>query len=295
MTIELRPLPPFDFAAPSTLPDLVDLLARYGDTARLLAGGTDLIPRLKKQKSSPRIVIDINHIPDLSFIALRETALHIGAATRLATLYESPVIREKVPALADAVQIMSSPGIRNRATIGGNLCNAARCADTPAPLLVYDAHVKLLGPQGDRLVALRDFFIAPGSDRRKTVARPDEVMTEIIIPLQTGHSTFLKLGRRIGSSTAIISAATLVKIAGGKFTDARIAVSAFGSTPLRARKVETALIDAPAKEQTIRQAAERVMEEIDPITDFRASSAYRKEMAALLIQRAVTRLAAGRA
>ena len=293
MTNELRPLPPFDYVSPGSLAEVINLLTEHGTSAKLLAGGTDLLPRMKRRRSSPRVVIDLNSIVDLSFIAVRDNALHIGAGTRLAMLYESSVIRDKAAALADAIHVMSSPGIRNRATIGGNLCNAARCADTPAPLLVLDACVKLLGPDSERNVPIRNFFTAPGNDRRKTVLRSDEVMTAVIIPLQAGNSAFLKLGRGRGSSTSIISAAAFVAMANGKFKDVRIAVSAFGLTPIRSEKVEMALMGAPVNKKTIEQAAAKIKDEIKPITDIRASAAYRTDMAAVLIERAVTRLAIG--
>jgi carbon-monoxide dehydrogenase medium subunit len=293
MTIEIRPLPPFDYVLPGSLAEAVNLLTEHGASAKLLAGGTDLLPRMKKRKSTPRIVIDLNRIIDLSFIAVRENALHIGAGTRLAMLYDSRVIRDQAAALADAIHIMSSPGIRNRATIGGNLCNASRCADTPAPLLVLDACVKLLGPHGERNVPIRSFFTAPGNGSGKTVLRSDEVMTEIVIPLHAGNSTFMKLGRRRGSSTAIVSVAALVATANGKFKDIRVAVSAFGATPIRSTQVESSLRGAPVDERAIEQAAARIKDEINPISDHRASAAYRREMAAMLIKRAVTRLAIG--
>jgi CO/xanthine dehydrogenase FAD-binding subunit len=293
MTSEIRPLPSFDYVLPGSLAEAVNLLTEHGASAKLLAGGTDLLPRMKRRKNSPRVVIDLNRVIDLSFIAVRENALHIGAGTRLAMLYDSRVIRDNAAALADAIHIMSSPGIRNRATIGGNLCQASRCADTPAPLLVLDACVKLLGPDGERTVPIDRFFIAPGNGSGKTLLRSDEVMTEVVIPLQAGNSTYLKLGRRKGSSTSIISAAAFIAMANGKFETVRIAVSAFGSTPIRSKKVEMALMGAPVDEKTIEQAAAWIKDEINPITDFRASAAYRTDMAAVLIERAITRLAIG--
>jgi carbon-monoxide dehydrogenase medium subunit len=293
MTIEVRPLPPFDYVSPGSLAEAVNLLTEHGASAKLLAGGTDLLLRMKKRKSNPRILIDLNRIGDLSFVAMRDNALHIGAGTRLAVLYDSTVIRDKAAALADAIHVMSSPGIRNRATIGGNLCNASRCADTPAPLFALDACVKLLGAAGERNVPIASFFTAPGNGRGKTVLRSDEVMTEIIIPLQAGNSTFLKLGRRKGSSTSIISAAAFAVMANGRFKEVRIAVSAFGSTPIRSEKVEMALTGAPVDEKTIKLASALIKDEIKPITDYRASATYRTDMAAVLIERAVTRLAAG--
>ena len=144
----------------------------------------------------------------------------------------------------------------------------SRCADTPAPLLALDAWVKLLGPDGERNVPIGRFFTAPGNGCGKTVLSSDEVMTEVIIPLQIGRSTFLKPGRRRGSSTSIISAAALVAMENGRFKNVRIAVSAFGPTPIRSEKVETALMGAPVDEKTIEQAAARIKDEINPITDY---------------------------
>ena len=293
MTTELRPLLPFDYVVPGTVTEAIGLLTEHGTSAKLLAGGTDLLPRMKRGRNNPRVVIDLNRIVDLSIITVRDNALHIGAGTPLAMLYDSNVIGDKAAALADAIRVMSSPGVRNQATIGGNLCNAARCADTPAPLLVLDASVKLRGPNGERNVPIRSFFTTREISGTKTVLRSDEVMTEVIIPLQDGNSTFLKLGRRRGSSNSIISAAAFVTIVNGKFKNVRIALSAFGSIPIRSEKVETALMGAPVNKKVIEQAAAMIRDEIKPITDIRASAAYRTDMAAVLIERVVTQLAIG--
>jgi aerobic carbon-monoxide dehydrogenase medium subunit len=295
MTVEIRPLPPFEYASPKTLAEAIQLLAAHGASAKLLAGGTDLLPRMKIRKDCPTFLIDLNRIDSLSFIEVRGTALHIGAGTRLAALHDSAIVRDKAAALADAAHVMSSPGIRNRATIGGNLCNASRCADTPAPLIALDASVTLLGPGGERRVPIVEFFAVRGACSGKTVVSPDEVMTEIIIPTSAGRSAFTKLGRRRGSSTAIVSVAACVSTANGKFDDVRVAVSAFGSTPVRGETVETALRGASVDGETIARAAGRIKDEITPIGDHRASAAYRKEMAAVLIRRVLTRLAMGEA
>lgn len=293
MTMEIRPLPPFDYVAPATLAEAVALLQQHGGAARLLSGGTDLLPRMKKRKTTLRVLVDLNGVAELAFIDAGEHGLRIGAGTRLAALYDSPLVREKAAALADALRVMSSPGIRNRATIGGNLCNASRCADTPAPLLVLDASVKLRGPGGERTVALSQFFAGPELGCGKTVIRADEVMTEIVIPAQRGPSAFVKLGRRQGSSTSIISAAAYAAIANGRFDDVRIALSAFGSTPIRSSQVEASLLGEPISATNIERAAALVKDEIDPISDLRASAAYRKEMAPVVVKRALTRLATG--
>lgn len=292
MIIETRPLPAFEYVAPASLAEALGLLAEHGGAAKLLAGGTDLLPRMKKRKSAPSLIIDLNRVTELSFIAEKANAIHIGGGTALSKLYDSPLLRERAGALFEAVRVMSSPGIRNRATLAGNLCNASRCADTPAPLLALDAAVKLSGRSGERIVAMSDFFTGPETGA-KTVTQADEVLTEVIIPVQRGRSTFIKLGRRKGSSTAIVCAAAYAAIADGVFEEVRVALNAVGMTSVRSPAVETALRGAPASEERIAKAAALIKGEIDPIGDDRASSNYRKEMAAVVIKRALSKLAIG--
>jgi carbon-monoxide dehydrogenase medium subunit len=296
MSEELRPLPAFEYAAPGSLAAAIVLMKQHGGAAQLLAGGTDLLPRMRRRKCAPTIVVDLNGIPGLSFIEMLGNDLHIGAGTRLTELHESRIVKEKAGALAAALRVMASPGIRNRATIGGNLCNGSKCADTPPALLVLDASVTLRGPDGERIVPLSEFFTQRGKPVPgcgKTVIRADEIMTEVIIPCRQGGSTYLKLGRRKGSSISIASVAAFAAITNGKFEDVRVAVSAIASAPVRGRKVETALKDMPASEENIERASALIKEEIEPISDVRGSASYRKEMASVLIRRALTRIATG--
>jgi carbon-monoxide dehydrogenase medium subunit len=295
MTAELRPLPAFEYAAPASLAEAVALMTQHGGAARLLAGGTDLLPRMRRRKSLPRVVVDLNGIPDLSFIEVRGNAIHIGAGTRLTELHESRIVKEWAGALAAAIRVMGSPGIRNRATIGGNLCNGSKCADTPPPLLALDATVTLRGPDGERMVPLSGFFVdraraAPGSG--KTVVGADEILTEVIIPCMRGDSTFLNLGRRKGSSISIASVAAFAAITHGAFEEVRVAVGAVGLIPVRGRKVETALKGMPVSEENIARASALIRDDIAPTSDARASAAYRKDMASVLTERALMRIAA---
>jgi carbon-monoxide dehydrogenase medium subunit len=296
MSEELKPLPAFDYVAPGSLAEAILLLKQHGDAAQLLSGGTDLLPRMRKRKCAPSVIVDLNGIPELSFIEMRGNELHIGAGTRLTQLYESRIVEEKAGALAAALRVMASPGIRNRATIGGNLCNGSKCADTPPPLLVLDASVKLRGADGERIVPLSEFFTqrakpVPGCG--KTAIRVGEIMTEVIIPCRQGSSTFLKLGRRKGSSISIASVAAFAAITNGKFEDVRVAVSAIASAPIRGRKVEAALKGMPVSEENIERASALIKEEVEPISDVRGSASYRKEMASVLIKRALTKIAIG--
>lgn len=237
MEAEVRPLPKMEYMAPSSLKEAFHLLKDYQSKARLLAGGTDLIPKMKKRAITAEIIIDLNRIPGLSGIEIRGDRLHIRGLTRLAEIKESPLVKEKAPALAQAIGLMASPPIRNRATIAGNLCTASPAADTAPPLLVLDALVKMESIRGERIVPLSEFFLGP----EKTVKRPDEILTEVIIPVQEGNSAFMKLGRRKAFTLAVVSAAAFARTRKGKFEEVRVALGAVAPIPMRGRKVEEAL------------------------------------------------------
>jgi len=281
MEPELRPLPEFDYVAPSSLKEALRLLKKYKDKARVLAGGTDLLPKMKKGMVKAEVVIDLNRIPGLSGIKLEKDGLHIGGLTRLAEIKESRLVKEKAPLLVQAIGSMACPPIRNRGTLAGNLCTASPAADTAPPLLVLDASVRLQNGKGKRVVPLSDFFKGP----QNTVKRPDEMLTEVIIPVQKGSSAFLKLGRRKAFSLSVVSAAAFGRVRGGKFEDLRVALGAVAPTPIRSRKVEKALEGKEASEENIARAAELVREEIKPISDGRASEEYRREMSVVLTRR----------
>jgi len=289
MEAEIRPLPRFEYFAPSTLGDVVKLLKEHGDGARLLAGGTDLLQNMKKRITSPSAIVDLNKVLELAFIEMRGNELRIGATMRLNEIKEAHVVQEKASVFAEAIGFLACHPIRNRATIGGNLCNASPAADTAPPLLALDASVKLQGPDGEKLVLLSEFFTGPG----KTVRRPDEVLREVIIPCREGRSAFLKLGRRKGFTLSIASVAAFGAITDGKFDEVRVALGAVAPTPIRSQKVEEALKGKEISEELIEKTAELVKEEVNPITDIRASAAYRREMACVLTKRALIKVAMG--
>ena len=287
MEAEIRPLPKFEYFAPGSLSNIVALLQEYGEEAALLAGGTDLLSNIKRLSRSPNVIVDLNRVPALSFIERKKDVLHIGAATVLNEIKKSPVVQERAPVLAEAIGVLASNPIRNRATIGGNLCNASPAADTAPPLLALDASLTLQGPKSERTVAISEFFSGPG----QTVKRPDEVVKDVIIPLKKGRSAFLKLGRRKGFTLSIASVAAFGVITDGKFDDLRVALGAVAPTPIRSLKVEEALIGMEVSEERIEKAARLVKEEVNPITDVRASAAYRKEMSYVLTKRALKKIA----
>jgi carbon-monoxide dehydrogenase medium subunit len=226
----------------------------------------------------------------LSFIKAVDDRLLIGGLTRLSQIQESPIVEKWALALFQAVQDMASPPIRNRATIAGNLCTSSPGADTAPPLLVLDASVRLVSIDGERTVPLLQFFVGP----EQNVLRPDEILTEIILPLQQGRSAFIKLGNRNAFTRSVVSVAAFVKINNGKFEEVKVALGAVAPTPIRSRKVEEALKGTKASEQNIAKAAEAVTAELRPReTSLRASPAYRRDMACVLVRRVLSRAAMG--
>ena len=287
MEAEVRPLPKMEYRAPSSLGEALALLKDWQGQARLLAGGTDLIPKIKKRAVAADLLIDINRISGLSGIELGKDGLQIGGLARLAEIEASPLVREKAPALTQALQIMACPPIRNRATIAGNLCTASPAADTAPPLLVLNASVRLQGSGGERMVPLAEFFLGPA----ETVKRPDEILTAVIIPLEEGRSGFLKLGRRKAFTLSIASAAAFAKTRGGRIEEVRVALGAVAPTPIRGRKVEETLKGKEANEANIAQAAEWIRSEVKPISDVRASAEYRRDMSYVLTRRVLGKVA----
>ena len=286
MEAEIRPLPKFNYFSPSSLSEIFKLLKDYEGRAKLLAGGTDLLVKMKKRAVLPDVIIDLNKISELSFIELADGHLHIGGLTRLAVVGGSSIVKEKAPALAEAIKVLASTQIRNRATIAGNLCNASPAADTAPPLLVLDASVKLQSAGGERVVPLSQLFLGP----EQTVIKPDEILTEVIIPLQEGASAFIKLGRRKAFTLSVASVAAFAEVNNGKFEEVRVALGAVAPTPIRARKVEETLKGKDVSEGNVEKAAQLVKEECRPITDVRASAEYRTEMSYVLTKRVLRKV-----
>jgi carbon-monoxide dehydrogenase medium subunit len=218
---------PFEYARPTDLADAIALLARHGDDARILAGGTDLIIRLRDGTYSPAVVIDVKRIPEMApSIEQVDGVLRIGAGTVMTDVIEHPLVQRLFPALVEAARFVGSVQIRNRATLAGNQCNASPAADTAPPLLVYDARLVVAGPDGRREVALDDFFVRSGV----TTLGRGELVTAIELPLPAWRvgSAFQRRTRRRGHDLASVTLA--VAIDEGRRT--RLAYGSLGPRPL---------------------------------------------------------------
>ena len=271
-------LPQFRYYKPRTLDEALRLLNELDD-ARVLAGGTDLLIDMRIGRYRPKNIIDINDLNELRHIVDEGKCLRIGALTRLQELIDSEIIREKLPVLHDAIYHMASWQIRNRGTIGGNLCNASPAADTAPPLMVLEAKLKVINIGGERTIDIRDFFIGP----RKTLLKRNELLKEIIVPVYKDYGySYMKLGRRNSFTLSIVSVASLVKVEDNVFSDVRIALNSIAPTPVRAFSVEKYLVGRKATIDSIKAASKLVVKDISPITDIRATAEYRRDMAIIL-------------
>jgi len=278
-------LPKFEYFRPKNLEETLNLLDKYGEQAKLLAGGTDLIVKMKDRVIEPKYIIDLSNLKELRFISKENSVIKVGALTTLREIETSPIIRKHVHVLSHAVEKMASWQIRNLGTIGGNLCNASPAADTAPPLLILEAKLKLNSSEGERIVPVEQFFTGPG----ETILKNNELLTEIQIPVVPDNSSavFLKLGRRVAHTLSIVSVATLAIVEDGVFKDVRIALGSVAPTPIRARKTENKFRGLPATEDVIEENCSCVVQDISPISDVRASAEYRKEMSIVLTKRAL--------
>ena len=278
-------IPEINYFRASTLEEALELVSKL-ESVKVLAGGSDLLIDLKIRRYEVKNVVDISGIKELNYIEDRGEHVAIGAATKLQDIVESPIIATKAPVLAEAVNEMASWQIRNVATIGGNLCNASPAADTAPPLLVLNARLRLVSLEGEREVPITGFFLGP----RKTVLRKGELLREIVVPYERGAgASFIKLGRRNAFTLSVVAVATLVKVRNGIFDDVRVALNSVAPKPVRAVSVERFLKSREISMSAIEEGAKRVLQDISPISDVRASADYRKEMSVVLTKESLLR------
>jgi CO/xanthine dehydrogenase FAD-binding subunit len=276
-----------EYHRPKELLAALNLIQELRNSCQIIAGGTDIIPAIRKGTRSSLFLhmVDISSIKELDYVRKEEDYILIGAVTSLSEIEDSEMIKKNVPILAAAAGRIGSLQIRTRGTLGGNLCNASPAADTAPPLLILGARVILRGMDRQRIVPLDQFFLGPGN----TIMAPNEILTEIQIPIleEQGRFNFQKLGRRNTFSLSIVSVGIWLKVENGIFRKIRIALGAVAPTPMRALKTEEYFMGKRVTEKTIDHGAKVVIDEIQPISDVRASAEYRKDMAYILTRRAI--------
>jgi carbon-monoxide dehydrogenase medium subunit len=277
----------FDYFAPNTVPEAIALLQRYGDDAKILAGGHSLIPLMKLRLTQLTYLIDINQIGGLAYIKEEGGQLRIGAMTREADLDTSELIRARYPLLADTVRMIADPLVRNLATIGGNLAHADPANDHPATMLAYGAAVVATGPSGERVIPISEFFTGLFA----TALASDEILTEIRIPTPPAHSggAYVKLERKVGDYATAAVAAQVTLDANGSCQYIGIGLTAVDATPLQAARAESILRGQPLNDANISAAAQSASEECDPTPDLRGPVEYKRAMVRELTKRALTK------
>ncbi|MDY0096005.1 MAG: xanthine dehydrogenase family protein subunit M [Candidatus Vecturithrix sp.] len=269
----------FEYVKPATLDDALSLLAKYGDRARILAGGTDLCLKIKEAAERPEMVIDIKGLHELAVLEYVENRLHIGAAVPFTRLIESRFVQEYFPLLRDASATVGSVGVRNRASMGGNLCSAVPSLDSGPALLVHEAVAYVRSRKGERSVSLLDWFVGP----KRSALQPDELLTAIAVPTlsKKAGACYVKLGRYSGEDLAQAGVGVLA-LEGHEY---RVAFCAVGPVPTRARKIEAMLHGNELSESLLKEVKALVPEEISPITDIRSSKEYRTLMIKVMVER----------
>ena len=279
----------FEFHNPASLQDVLELLDRYGEDARLMAGGTALVLQMKQRFALPAHVIGLRRLADdngLNTVEERDGHLRIGALCTLRRLEDNSLLRDRIPLLADAVGLVATRRIRSMATIGGALVNGDPNQDPPPALIALDASVELTSGNGSRTCPVEDLFV----DYYETDVRPDEVLTALSVPIPSDDScgAYLKFLPRTAEDYATVSVAAVVtRESGNTCRDIRLALGAVGTTPVRARVAEDLLRGQELTEDAIRVAAATVPDTVDPLDDFRGSADYKREMAGVFTRRAV--------
>ncbi len=278
-------VPDFDYHAPATLDEACALLAGLGSDAKVLAGGTDVLSRMKNELIAPKALVSLKNIPGLDGITYDPgRGVAIGARATHNDLVNSELLQKRYPSISDAAHSMANNQIRNRGTVGGNLVNALPSADLPPILIVLDASVTLVGRYGTRIVPLEEFFLGPN----RSAIEPDEILTEITIPDQaTTGSAYFKFGLRRSGAIAVVGVAASVVATGPHVERARIVLGAVGPVPMRATKAEQLLQGNLATEAALEEAGRAAAAEARPISDIRASEEYRRDMVRVFTKRAL--------
>ena len=275
----------FDFATPASVAEAVGLLTAHPG-ARLLAGGTDLLVQLRAGRKETDLVVDLKRIPELNALEYDPVrGLTIGAAVPCYRIYRDPTVARAYPALVELASLIGGTQIQGRASLGGNLCNAAPSADSIPLLIALGATCRISGPGGAREIAVEDFCTAPG----RNVLQPAELLVSLHLPPPAPHSgaRYLRFIPRNEMDIAVAGVGVEVVLDNGKFRSARVALAAVAPTPLFVREAGDVLAGQPVSEASIARAADIARASVKPITDMRGTSDYRRHICGVLTRRAL--------
>lgn len=274
-----------EYFSPGTIREALSLMRKWKGKAKLIAGGTNVIPDLRAEKIQPQVLINISHLKDLSYIKEVKGRIQIGGLTPIVELASSKMIRKAAPILSEAADQLGNPLVRNKATIAGNLVHASPAADTAVPLLALEATVILAGDGKSRQIPIEKFFHGVN----QTVLKADEIIKEICFqkPNANVRMSYIKLGRRGAMAISVVSIAVVLETESGKCKKVRISLGAVAPKPIRAYEVEEMLEGKEITDKLIGACCEHVQTEIRPITDIRASAEYRRQVSSVLLRRLI--------
>jgi aerobic carbon-monoxide dehydrogenase medium subunit len=274
---------PFDYVAPTTVEEALAAIAEYGDDVKVMAGGQSLLPVLRMRLNAPEVIVDLGRIESLRGVRDDGDAIVIGAMTRHVDVATDPLVAEHAALLRAAVREVADPQVRHRGTFGGALAHADPAGDLGAPVLALGATFVIRGPSGSRTVEADDFFV----DLFETAIADWELLTEVRIPKHTGWGAHYEKFVRVAHQWPICAVAATVRSSGGVIEEARVGLTNMGSTPLRARAVEEALVGQPATEEAVRAAAAHAADGASPPSDLNGDADYRRHLVGVLTRRAV--------
>ncbi len=275
----------FDYLAPRTLDEALEVLSERGDDAKVLAGGQSLVPLLNMRLARPGVLVDLNRLPDLAYVRADDGGLAIGALTRQRALERSELTASRSPLLVAATGFIGHPAIRNRGTVGGSLAHGDPVSELPCAMTALEATVVVRGQAGQRAIPASDFFLSVFT----TALQPGEVVVEIRVPGQPARTGwgFEELARRHGDFAIVGVAALLTLDASGNVARTRLAYAGAGERPIRTRRAEAALVGQQPTADAIAAAAQTAAEELDPPSDLHGTAAFRRTVAVALTRRAL--------
>ena len=279
--------PSFEYLRPKNIAEAFSFLQQHGNNAKILSGGQSLIPMMKMRLARPEYLIDINRIPDLSYIREADGYLKIGGLTRESDLEDSDLIRTRYPIILDTAGMIADPQVRNMATVGGNLAHGDPANDHPATMLALSAEIVASSPRGERVISIKEFFISLFT----TALEQDEILTEIRIPTPPGHSggAYFKLERKVGDFATVGVAAQITLDASGICDRAGIGLTNVGPTPLLAQRASEFLRGKTLDALNVDQAGRIAAEQAQPSSDLRGPASYKTSMVRELTARALVR------
>ena len=278
----------FEYRTPKSLKEVQQDLKQFGSDAKLIAGGTALMIMMKQRLVHPGCLISLRSVRGLAGIAEKNGGLAIGGATTHRAVESSPLVKRRLPLLAETYHHVATVRVRNMATVGGGLAHADPSQDPPAGFIALDARVKLTSKKGERTVPVQDLF----RDYYETVIEPGELLTEVIVPRQPANAkgVYLKFLPRTEDDYATVAVGLRAEVQGNRCSGLRVALVAAGPTAIRAEAVERELEGTEVTPASIRRAAEAVEPLVDPLDDFRGSAEYKRDMAIVFTRRALERV-----